>query len=309
MIEALQAFAADNGFRGKGPLSVALVVTGHARALGLPLDATALTTANDGQVLGLGRSGVQAVLERHGITKVLASEGGRTSRGSIANMRAYVSFLNDIALARDVDLDLVEAFWIDRVRAHFAAKPFQLRIDPSLSVRAIVRALMDQVEVRQREASGAMVVGTVMQHLVGAKLQIALQGRATFEHNGSNTNDVKGRGGDFDIGDVSFHITTAPGPAVIEKCRSNLDAGRRPIIVTTRRRTEVAEALAIDAELGGRLDIIDFEQFITTNIYEIGVFAASGRADALADIIAAYNTIIDVYETDPSLRIELGTRR
>ncbi len=40
-----------------------------------------------------------------------------------------------------------------------------------------------------------MVVGTVLQHLVGAKLQVALEGRADVEHHGANVNDVKSRAG------------------------------------------------------------------------------------------------------------------
>ncbi len=45
------------------------------RAPGLPLDPDQLLTEGGGQVLGLGRSTVQAILERHGVTRVLASEG------------------------------------------------------------------------------------------------------------------------------------------------------------------------------------------------------------------------------------------
>ena len=36
--EELAAFTAEKKFRGKGRLSVALVVTQHARKMGLPLD-------------------------------------------------------------------------------------------------------------------------------------------------------------------------------------------------------------------------------------------------------------------------------
>ena len=39
---------------------------------------------------------MQAILQRHGVACVLASEGGRTSRGSIGNMREYVAPLNQL---------------------------------------------------------------------------------------------------------------------------------------------------------------------------------------------------------------------
>ena len=97
LVTTLSAFTEEKNFRGKGPLSVALVVTEHARKSGLPLDPEALVTERQGQVLGLGRSAVQAILQRHGIARVLASEGGRTSRGSMGNMRDYVALLNGFA--------------------------------------------------------------------------------------------------------------------------------------------------------------------------------------------------------------------
>lgn len=114
LVDALAKFVAHNQFRGKGPLCVALVVTEHARKSGLPLDPEKLLTDGGGQVLGLGKSAVQAILKRHGVEKVLASEGGRTSRGSLGNMRAYAAFLN--TFPPTVDLAEVERFWVARVQ-------------------------------------------------------------------------------------------------------------------------------------------------------------------------------------------------
>lgn len=115
--ELLSSFARAYGFRGKGPLCVALVTTQHAKEKGLPLDPEQLVTPGGGQVAGLGKSAVQSILSRHGISRTLAAEGGRTSRGSLGNMREYVRFLN--TLDAEVDLDAVEAYWIERVRAFF----------------------------------------------------------------------------------------------------------------------------------------------------------------------------------------------
>jgi Domain of unknown function (DUF4928) len=308
IVQSLADFAKEHAFQGKGPLCVALVLTDHARTKGLPLEPSALVTAKKGQVLGLGKSAVQAILKRNGINKVLASEGGRTSRGSIDKMQAYVQFLNIAASIEPLDLDVVETFWIERVQHYFSAKPFTLKLDSSLSVRAVVRALMGQVESRQRESQGAMIVGTVMQHFVGAKLQTALGVNTLIEHHSANTNDAKARGGDFDIGDVSIHVTAAPSQALMEKCHENLGDGRKPIIVTTRQRSETAESLAEDAGLGSRLDVIEFEQFIATNIHELGAFEASGRTEKITEIVFCYNAVIDQYETDPSLKIEIGQK-
>ncbi|MDO5625240.1 MAG: DUF4928 family protein [Pseudomonadota bacterium] len=303
VVTALRGFNKDRKFSRKGPLCVALVVTQHARK-GLPLNKDALLTEAGGQVLGLSKGAVQAVLNRHGITRVLAAEGGRTSRGSISNMREYVGFLNGLASSGTVDLDAVEAFWIERVHAFFSAKPFKIRLDASRSLRMLVRDTLAQAEERQRNAPGMQYVGAVLQHLVGAKLDCAL-GVGSFEHNSFSTSDAQsGRNGDFFIGDVAIHVTTAPGEAVITRCRDNLDDGHRPIIVTTARGLTVAEGLAANADLGERIDVFEVEQFVALNLYELGKFAAEGRRVAVGDVVTRYNEIVEEVETDPSLKIE-----
>src|ERR1019366_5209131 len=250
----LAAFAADNAFRGKGPLCVALVVTQHAKTMGLPLDADKLLTESGGQVLSLGKGAVQTVLKRHGITRVLADEGGRTSRGSLKNMREYAAFLNGLKAKGKVDLDAVEAFWIERVHEFFAGKPFKIKLDASRSLRVVVRDVIAQAVERQKTAPGMYYAGAVLQHLVGAKLDCAL-GEGAVAHNCFSTADApNARVGDFFIGDVAIHVTTSPGEAVIEKCRDNLNDGYRPMLVTLQRGLLVAEELAGQVGLGDRID-------------------------------------------------------
>lgn len=299
----LEEFTARRSFRGKGPLSVALVVTQHAKKMGLPLDPEKLLTEGGGQVLGLGKGAVQAILKKHGVVRVLASEGGRTSRGSLNNMREYVVFLNTLEGA--VDLDAVETFWIDRVHEFFAGKPFRIKLDQSRSLRVVVRDVLSQAVERQKTTPGMYYAGTVLQHLVGAKLDCAL-GKAKFEHNSFSTADApSGRVGDFLIGDVALHVTTSPGEAVIEKCRDNLNDGYKPMLVTLQSGLTVAEGLASNVGLGDRIDIFEIEQFVALNLYELGKFGADGRKIAVAGLVDRYNEIVDEFETDPSLKIEL----
>ena len=301
----LQEFTKDRKFNRKGPLSVALVVTQHARNMGLPLDPEKLLTEGGGQVLGLGKSAVQAILHRHEIERVLAAEGGRTSRGSISNMREYVTLLNRIHGDGPVDLQAIEAFWVAHVQEFFAAKPFRVRLDASSSLRLVVRDILEQAEERQKAALGVWYVGAVMQHMVGAKLDCAL-GPGKFQHNSFTTSDEQsGRKGDFFVGDVAIHVTTSPGEAAIQRCSDNLNDGHRPILVTRQRGLTVAEALAENVGLGDRIDIFEIEQFIALNLYEMGKFVMEGRRAVLKDFVTRYNEIIDEVETDPSLRIEL----
>lgn len=306
LLEALTAFARLERIQSKGALCLPLVVTDHAKAMGLPLDPGKLRTDKEGQVLGLGKGKVQQILARHGIERVLAEEGGRTSRGSLGKMSAYVAFLNaQFAADHSLDLDVVEGFWIARVREFFAAKPFVMRVDPTLSLRATVRHLLDQAEARQKEMQGTMVVGTVMQHLVGAKLEHVFPGRLV--HNSASTKDEgQQRPGDFSIGDLAIHVSTAPGEALIRKCQANLAAGQRPIIVTNGRGLALATGLAENAGIVQRLDVLDLEQWLSADVLDHGGEQPAGRINALQGLLERYNTIVTTVETDPSLRIEIA---
>jgi Domain of unknown function (DUF4928) len=231
---------------------------------------------------------------------------GRTSRGSIENMRAYVDFLNSKRETYGtVDLDVAEKFWITQVQAFFAAKPFTMKLDTSWGVRASVRHLTSQAVERQKQAKGTMFLGTMMQHLVGAKLDVFL-GLGKIVHHGSNESDQSlERHGDFDLEDVAIHVSTAPSEALIRKCKENLGKGKRPIIITTSKGMLTAEGLLDNASIGDRVDLIEFEQFIATNVFEIGGFKVEGRKAVFQSIIDAYNVIVAANETDPSLKIEL----
>ena len=143
----------------KGGLSVALVVTQTAKEKGLPLEPESLRTEEGGQVAGLGKAAVQKILEAYGITKVLAEEGGRTSRGSLGLMRIYVEALNELHAQGHAALDEIMAWWIERVHAHFASKGARFHYDSGKSVRANIDDLLQQAEDLQVNAGGTNYVG------------------------------------------------------------------------------------------------------------------------------------------------------
>jgi hypothetical protein len=301
----LKDFAQKAKVKGKGPLCVALVITRHAKKLGMPLDPEALLTDGGGQVVGLGKSAVQSILKDHGIDRVLAEEGGRTSRGSVGKMRKYVAFLNCQYTEGGVDLEEVEAWWAKRVTEFFAAKPFVLRFDGAKSLRAVIRDLLSQAQKRQEQDHGSTFVGTMLQHLIGAKLNLLLN--TPVQHHGSSVaDDVSKREGDFIIEDVVIHVTTSPSEALIRKCRRNLDNGLKPIIITNHRGAVLAEGLAFQADMGDRVDVFEAEQFIAGNLYEIGKFGQAGRRTTAEALIVQYNLILDECETDPSLHIDIA---
>ena len=99
-------------------------------------------------------------------------------------------------------------------------------------------------------------------------------------------------------------VTTSPGEAVVERCRENLDDNLRPIIVTTERGLAAVEVLAENKGLAERIDVLEIEQFMASNLHELGNFKADGRRTAVEELIDRYNEVVDEYETDPSLKIE-----
>lgn len=307
----LERFVTERRLTGKGALAMALVMTGHARTAlannGFPMDPSRYLTDQGGQVLGLGKSSVQSILGRHGIVRVLAEEGGRTSRGNIGNMTAYITLLNQIQQSDGLDIDIVEKFWVSKVVAFFSGKPFNLRLDASWGIRASIRNLMSQVIERQRTATGTMYVGTVMQHLVGAKLDVVLGAGVLTHHSANQSDQGPKRHGDFDLEDVAIHVSAAPSEALVRKCKSNIEKAKRPIIISTHKGVVLAEGLLENAQLTHRVDLIEFEQFIATNVLELGRFSRDTQRVTIEQILHAYNSIVDAHETDPSLKIQISS--
>lgn len=302
----LAEFCATAPIRGKGALCVVLFISRCARDNGLPLKADDLVTEGSGQVLGLGKGSVQKILADYGISQVLAEEGGRTSRGSLGNMRAYVKFLNQLHQSGIANAIAIERWWIGKINEHFSAKPLRLRFDASKGLAAIIQDILAQSKKRQQEATGTMYQGAVLQHLVGAKLELAMP-ELDIVHNGFSVADsFSDRSGDFVLDETIIHVTTSPGEAVVRKCQKNIDAGAKPIILTLANGVAVARGLAANAGIDGRIDILDAEQFLAANLHELSLFKISERRPTLVKFLETYNRIIEENETDPSLRIELG---
>jgi Domain of unknown function (DUF4928) len=301
----LADFAVREKFRTQGPLAAALVITQRAQRSGLPMDPAALLTAGGGQVAGLGGDAAQKILEKYGVTRVLSKEGGRTSRGMIKKVQAYVGLLNELHAAKLADFNVIERFWIDRVQEFFAGRPFRLRVDSAHGLRAAVRDVIDQAQERRKQNPTVHYAGAVMQHLVGAKLDCVVEGSKIAHNSFSTADSPSRRAGDFLVGDVAIHVTASPSPALIAKCKSNLDDGLRPVIVTLEKGVSASELAADNAGIAARIDVFELEQFIALNLYELGKFDAAGRKLAVEELIERYNEIIGDNETDPSLAIEL----
>ena len=302
----LKLFVKEFDIRGKGPLSVVLVLTSNAKKMKPPFKNTQFLTDKGGQVAGLGRATVQRILNKHNIAKVLAEEGGRTSRGSINNMQGYIKLLNELNEKGVLDLDQIEKWWVQRIIEFFASQPLKIKNDQSKSAALLISELISAAYKRQKVQKGTMVAGAVMQHLVGAKLDVALP-RVKVDHKGFSVSDEqRGGKGDFLIGDAAIHVTTAPTEALIRKCEKNLHENLRPIIITSEEGLGGAKALAKNSEASERIEVFEISQFIAANVYEWSEFKQASRPTKIKELIDAYNKLIDSVETDPSLKIYIG---
>lgn len=304
--KSLKALCAKHPkFLNKGGLCVALVVTQTAKEKGLPLAAESLRTEEGGQVSGLGKSAVQKILEAHGITKILAEEGGRTSRGSLGLMKAYVETLNELHEEVAINLDDAFAWWIDRVRAHFASEGPKFNFDTGKSLRANIEDLLQQAREVQANSGGTNYVGAMLQHLVGAKLDLVL-GLGKLKHHGHSVADhPTDRKGDFQVEAVAIHVTTHPTEALVRKCADNLRAGLKPLIISFGDGVAGAMFLLKNSELADRVDVLDAGQFLTANVYERSLFNAAECRITLGKLLERYNEIVATCETDPTLRVRI----
>jgi hypothetical protein len=304
----LKRFQAEHNAVTKGPLALLVQLTRMIQGKKFPLKPDDFLTENKGQVAGLGGGNLKKILKEHGITQILAAEGGRTSRGNMGVMMKYIEFLNNWNKTEPIDFKTVETFWTRQVQEYFRSQPFTFSADPSKTIAASLDELFEQAGKRQKQNPGTQYLGTILQHLVAAKLSIILPKEKIEIHGASVADSSTERSGDFVINNTIVHCTTAPGEPLIKKCKANIRSGCLPIVITVFDRVKNANDLAADAEISGRIEVWDIQQFLSTNINEHGLFDEQTRTAKLADIIERYNQIIDEKETDPSLKIEFETK-
>jgi hypothetical protein len=299
---SLQQFKEKHQIVNIGSLGAALILSRKAREKGLPFGD--VLTAGGGQVSGLNGKAINNILQSYGVTQRVGTESGRTSRGTPNLARAYVEFIHDLMPLSEQAIGQIERWWVDRCIDYFNSQPFKLNYDTSKTLVSIIRNLLDQALARQKKSPGKTYVGAMLQHLVGAQLELALPGLA-IAHNGASVADtVSSRSGDFVIDSTIIHCTTAPSEALLQKCKANLQAGHNPIILTTAGKSiSVAEGLAENIGTDGRVEIMDALQFLAANLYQMSLFRPGERKTTFVRLIEKYNEIVAVHESDPSLRI------
>lgn len=142
-----------------------------------------------------------------------------------------------------------------------------------------------------------------MQHLTAAKLRCLLKEDAPKPHGASDADSSRNTGGDFEVRDAVIHVTSAPTSQLLEKCKANLESGRKPIIITLAKSVPHAQSLAEELGVEKRVEFWAFDQFLSTNVHEWGGFHERDIREYTRRLFQTYNEIIDELHEEPSLKI------
>lgn len=142
----LEAFRDELNVFNVGALGTALILTRKAKTSGLPLDPDKLATPGGGQVAGLSGSAINKILKEHGEARIVGTESGRTSRGTISLANSYAELLNGLAL-REEQIAEVEKWWVARFVDYFNTEPFDLNHDSSKTLKSVIQNILDRSTV------------------------------------------------------------------------------------------------------------------------------------------------------------------
>ncbi|PVY82403.1 DUF4928 family protein [Pantoea ananatis] len=296
---------AQNGSMNTNVMNAGLIVS-RMMADGMPITDERLYSDGKSQVRGLSGPAIAKILEQHGETRIFTREGGRTSRGTVFLAAAIRDVLNDIEISVSDPVDAVyvssqlEIFFTRCVRLdYFDKQRITVDIDHTKPLSSVVSDILRAAAERSDKPTGA-----VLQHLVGAKLQL----RFPEENIGSdraNAADMHtDREGDFQVGTTAFHVTTAPMEKLISRCAENKSAGYRPVILTLESKVQAARQMADNVGMSEQISVQSAEIFIGTNIEEISTYDGDRIREGLAKLIRTYNSRIEQIEIDKSLMID-----
>lgn len=287
-------------------MNVGLIVS-HMVREGLPIDDERLYSEGKSQVRGLSGSTIEKILSENGENRYFTSEGGRTSRGTVHLAASYRDVLNELNPSLTLPHEQLvcisaelEAFFTACVRLdYFDKQRISVDIEPSKPVSTIVSEILSAAADRSDKPTGV-----VLQHLVGAKLQLRFPGEE-IGCDRANTADLQtDREGDFQIGNTAFHVTTAPMEKLINRCVKNKSEGYRPVILTLESKVQAAKQMAENVNMIALISVQSAENFIGTNIEEIAVYDGDKIRESIARLIRTYNQRIQKIESDKSLMIE-----
>lgn len=285
--------------------AVMLNVTDIASQSEMPLAAKDLLTRGGGQIK-TQRGAPNRTLKLWGARFRFGTESGGTSRNSLQCMEACVDFLNDLhATSGPVNFFAAMRFWLRRIRDLFRNAPLSVDYSTSETLQVFVGRLVGKVREREKLTTGTKLMGAVMQHLVGAKLELILGSGRVEHHPATQADQQYGRFGDFEADECVFHVTTAPAERLIQKCVANIEANKKPIIITLSDKVAAAAGLAQNMEVDSRIEVIGFEVFLAHNVIERTLARRTQCRVVVEELVEKYNALVAKHEPLSGIRLKV----
>lgn len=290
------------GFPARGTIGGALVVLERLH-VGGELSIDAHTAQGGAQIAGASGAAVAAILARFDETRPFLSEGGRTNRGLRGDIAAMLATLAGTKLPQLPEqerrelIHRLQRFLVDRVRDYHNRQRLRVVYSPLKSTWQFINDLLHVAREDGKE-------GQVAPYLVGAKLQLRFAELAISNHLASTADEFSGRRGDFEVGQTVFHITVSPMGPVYEKCKRDLDAGRRVYLLVAHNAVVGAKQIA-EAVAPGQIMVEAIETFVAQNVDELSAFGEQPQPGQLFALLSLYNHRVDAIERDKSLLIEI----
>lgn len=295
----------DTGSMFTNVMNVGLIVS-RMMAEGMPITDTRLYSKGKSQVRGLSGATISKILKQNGETRIFTREGGRTSRGTIFLAVEFRDILNKVHAAPNTATDYIqvssqlEAFFTECVKLdYFDKQRITVEIDHTKPLSSVVSDIIKAAAERSDKPTGV-----VLQHLVGAKLQLRFPEEKIGLDRANAADMHTDREGDFQVGTTAFHVTTAPMEKLITRCVENKRAGYRPVILTLESKVQAARQMADNVGMSEQISVQAAEVFIGTNIEELSIYDEDKIRLGLAKLIRTYNARIEKIEIDKSLMIE-----
>ena len=290
------------GFPAKGTMAGALVVLEHLKQ-DFNLDIDAHTAEGGSQIKGASGAAVRKILADFDETRQFVSEGGRTNRGLRGDIEAMLVALKPVGLdklkerKRKLVIEDCQRFLVDQVREWHGRQRLEIVFEPSMTTRDLVRQIL--AKAKECEQSGQ-----VAQYLVGAKLALRFPEIEISNDSYSTADQQLGRAGDFLVKDTAFHVTMTPMDKVYERCRQNVEQGKRAYLLVPDDHVQSARIRAKD-EVQGRVAVESIESFVGQNVEEMAGFSQDDLNTKFYELLVVYNKRVDDVEIDKSVMIEI----
>ncbi len=292
-----------NGLPAKGTIAAALIVLERLR-VDCDLRMVSHLAPGEAQIAGMSLPALQKILVRYGEDRPFPSEGGRTNRGNNAPIKLMLNVLADHDVCKlSVDdrnriINDLQEFLVRQLDTYYALERIAFGFDPQKPTKAIVSQIL-------AEATKRKSAGIVAQHLVGAKLACRFPSIEIANYSASAADNPGGRAGDFIVSDTAFHVTVAPTPGHLKRCRTNLENGLASYLLVVEASLTKAHVLADLEGLADRVSVESVESFVSHNIAELSSFATNNSASTWAAIVYEYNRRVSEVETDQSLLLQV----